>query len=135
MTTQQQLPRLAAPGAELPPELVDEGACTKPGVDPDWFIPEAKEPDIRRAQRVCDSCPVLALCDQWATEHDEWGVWAGRMRRNHKSLGDPDVRAQARQLFAEGKDHVEVARLLGISVQTAIGFFGSWRRDRGKGVA
>lgn len=114
----------------LPTELLDHGACTDPAVaDPDWFLPEADTTDARRARQVCDSCPVWERCDEWATTNGEWGTWAGR-RRGHNSLGDPDVRQTAHALFAEGVDHREVARLLDISVPSAIGFHQAWRRQQ-----
>jgi hypothetical protein len=112
--------------------LVRHGACTAPDVDPDWFLPEAHAADVRRAQRVCSGCPVRERCRRWATAHDEWGVWSGQMFRHDRAVEDPELRDAARQLFAEGKDHKQVATLLDISVQQAVGFCVAWRRRQQK---
>jgi hypothetical protein len=121
------LDRRVVDGDELA-VLVRYGACTGPGVDPDWFLPEANAADVRRAQRVCAGCPVRERCRRWATAHDEHGVWGGEKHRCCE-VPDPAVRETARRLFAEGKDHRQVAGLLGISVQRAIGFGVAWRRQ------
>jgi Transcription factor WhiB len=38
--------------------------------------------DADRAARVCEMCPVLRQCNEYATEnHVQFGVWAGKPRR------------------------------------------------------
>jgi hypothetical protein len=36
-------------------------------------------PDTQQqAATLCNGCPVRTACDTWATQHAEWGTWAGR---------------------------------------------------------
>mgnify|MGYP006299951135 CR=1 FL=1 len=54
-------------------------------VDPEVFFPVAKVhtrkaymQNLRTAQAVCSSCPVVAECAGYAIEHGiRWGVWGG----------------------------------------------------------
>ena len=39
----------------------------------------------RAAQTACVSCPLILLCDAYATSADEWGVWGGRTRLQRQS--------------------------------------------------
>jgi hypothetical protein len=123
------LDRRVVDGDELA-VLVRYGACTGPNADPDWFLPEAGAADVRRAQRVCSGCPVRERCRRWATAHDEHGVWGGEEHHPGGGRSDPELRDAARRLFAEGEDHRQVAALLGISTQRAIGFGVAWRRQQ-----
>lgn len=56
------------------------------GLDPELFTGHAWERDdqkkIReyRAKRVCEGCPVKALCLEEAITNDEYGVWGGTTR-------------------------------------------------------
>lgn len=138
MNSGQVGPRL---GRRVPVGDADElewlhthGACTEAGVEPDWFMPEAKEPDVRRAKRVCAGCPVKDRCLDWAVEHDEWGVWGGEMFRDkyNESRHAPELRETAQRLFVEGKDHRQVAELLDISLQTAVGYHSAWKRQQAR---
>jgi hypothetical protein len=108
------LDRRVVDGDELA-VLVREGACTAPRCEP---------------RLVCSGCPVRERCRRWATAHDEWGVWSGQMFRHDRAVGDPELRDAARRLFAEGKDHKQVAALLDISTQRAVGLCVAWRRQQ-----
>ncbi|MGW1174567.1 WhiB family transcriptional regulator [Kitasatospora sp. NPDC002543] len=33
---------------------------------------------LDQAAALCAACPVRQACNTWATEHAEWGTWAGR---------------------------------------------------------
>ncbi len=49
-------------------------------LSPDLFFSEIPE-DVKSAQRLCSTCPVILECDQWATEtRQEYGVWGGKLR-------------------------------------------------------
>lgn len=44
--------------------------------------------DNETAIKICNECPVKAMCLEWALHHEDWGIWAGtipseraRMRR------------------------------------------------------
>jgi WhiB family redox-sensing transcriptional regulator len=48
--------------------------------DPEPFFPEkgANGNQIAQAKDVCASCPVQALCLDWAIDHHErYGIWGG----------------------------------------------------------
>jgi WhiB family redox-sensing transcriptional regulator len=37
-------------------------------------------PDIARAKRICETCPVMAECLEGALgRHEPWGVWGGQL--------------------------------------------------------
>jgi biotin carboxylase len=59
-------------------DWIDRGACTKPDVDPDWFVADETDTTaIGQAKTVCRACEVRLLCRIWAYETNEWGVYAG----------------------------------------------------------
>lgn len=77
----------------------DEALCRTSGADPElWFPNGTTGPAVaqeRDAKAICDRCPVLAACRQWALDtHQQYGVWGGmtekdrdrwRRRRNRKA--------------------------------------------------
>lgn len=127
MLSPQWQPRITA-SEPVPGVLYYRGACTDPGVDPEWFSPDATPRTADRAKRVCAGCPVADTCRDYAERTEQWGVFGGVMFRHQPPLGDPDVREAAHQLFADGKDHREAADLLGISLHAAVGYRAAWRR-------
>ena len=51
---------------------------------PDLFFPPEggesasnQSARLAEARALCDGCPAFFECRQWATEHDEHGIWAG----------------------------------------------------------
>lgn len=80
------------------PAWMKSGNCV--GVDPDLFFPEAGAPDaVDAAKAVCDGCPVIQECRDWADECGEkFGIWGGessRERRRRRSERGRKPRAQA----------------------------------------
>lgn len=61
--------------ATAPPWELTAGACAQPGSDPDtWFNPDTET----QAIAVCESCPVIAACRDWAAAvRPAFGIWAG----------------------------------------------------------
>lgn len=50
------------------------------------FYPERGE-DIRRAKRICRTCPVIVECLEYAVAHNErFGVWGGLSERERRRL-------------------------------------------------
>jgi WhiB family redox-sensing transcriptional regulator len=42
-----------------------------------WFPEKGSTP--RQAKAMCDTCPVMGACLQWALDNNErWGVWGGK---------------------------------------------------------
>ena len=57
-------------------------------VDPDSFFPEGNVTPAEAAllAKVCATCPVQALCEDYGTRHDEDGYWGGLSRRKRQEL-------------------------------------------------
>jgi len=56
------------------PTYFGQAACV--GVAPTVFDGETLE-DILTAKKTCDACPIQALCRDWASKTQEYGVWGG----------------------------------------------------------
>lgn len=57
-----------------------------------FFPPKAERPQARlrretRARRICDGCPALVECGQFAREHHEYGFWAGESEEDRHLAG------------------------------------------------
>lgn len=64
---------LADAAAETPPPCTDAPEFTADTLTPD---------DLEWCKSVCRVCPLLALCDEYATRaRVPVGVWAGRQRK------------------------------------------------------
>ena len=63
----------------LPAVLLTDGACI--GRPPEWWTDySSNHRATRTAKQVCQQCPVIAECLQWARSANPRGVWAGRWR-------------------------------------------------------
>jgi WhiB family redox-sensing transcriptional regulator len=61
-------------------------ACSEPGVDPDIFY-EAHYKSVYEAKKVCDRCPLVMKCLDYALdEEEEWGVWGGLSADERRKL-------------------------------------------------
>ena len=79
------------------PAWMERGLCAEIG-DDFWF-PE-KGGSTLAAKRVCQSCPVIAECLEYAISNNErFGVWGGRSERERRDLMD------ARSTTCEGCGH------------------------------
>lgn len=57
---------------------MDQGACK--GMDPEVFHPEEEDPNyellVTVAKDVCEDCPVIEDCLDWAmTRKEKFGIW------------------------------------------------------------
>jgi WhiB family redox-sensing transcriptional regulator len=57
-----------------------------------FFPPKAERPQARarreaKARRLCDECPVLDPCRDFARDHREYGFWAGESEEDRHLLG------------------------------------------------
>jgi hypothetical protein len=116
------------------------GRCRE--TDPDLFFPEGRggavTTALKQAKKVCGTCPVRALCLDWAvTTGQTAGVWGGLdederlpLRREHV---DQRTSAYARCIdaqdlierrAAEGKSHRQIGDELGVC-HSAVGR--AWR--------
>lgn len=62
---------------------VEEAVCSQ--TDPEIFHP-AKGESRRAAVKICQSCPVIAECLNWALQHKETGIWGGTSENQRKQL-------------------------------------------------
>lgn len=66
--------------------MTDAALCTQmPG---DLFYPERGErAKYAAAKKVCDSCPLMQTCRQWAIDTREpYGIWGGLTERDRRNL-------------------------------------------------
>ncbi len=75
------------PGAH---EWRDEANCR--GNTRLFFPPKAERPQARarreaKAQRLCDACPVVEPCREFARDNREYGFWAGESEEERHLLG------------------------------------------------
>jgi WhiB family redox-sensing transcriptional regulator len=67
-----------------------EAACT--GQTNLFFAPAGERPETRvlreqRARAVCEACPALGPCREWAREHREYGYWGGESEEERAAAG------------------------------------------------
>lgn len=65
----------------------DEGAlCAQ--TDPELFFPEVGQTDlVRDARNICQQCPLLAECREYAVRHGELhGIWGGTTERERRRI-------------------------------------------------
>lgn len=55
----------------------------------DWYADGRR--NERAAAAACMTCPAVLLCDAYATEADEWGVWGARTRKQRREGVYPQV--------------------------------------------
>lgn len=76
--------------AEVLAHWRERAACA--GKPTEWWY--SSDPALYlNAHRICEICPVIVECDEWATKNREHGIWAGRARKNG---ADPDVLVETR---------------------------------------
>lgn len=57
-----------------------------------FFAPAGERPEARatreaQARAVCQSCPSLLDCRDWAREHREYGFWGGESEEERAAAG------------------------------------------------
>lgn len=68
------------------PQWMREAACTRDGVDPEWFFPERGQ-STKLARATCAACPVRSECLRAALESgEEFGVFGGTSPRERKAM-------------------------------------------------
>lgn len=56
-------------------DWISDGLCGQ--MDPEmWFRAEHARA-TKRAKKICMECPVREQCLEWASKHEEEGVWGG----------------------------------------------------------
>lgn len=74
----------------IPDEIGRQAACRS--VDP-RIMDGSNLADIAAARDICQSCPALALCKEWAVWHEPAAVWAGMTPAERAPLrgGEPMI--------------------------------------------
>jgi WhiB family redox-sensing transcriptional regulator len=56
--------------------------------EPDLFFPlgPGRSPEVKRAQGMCDRCPVRQQCLAYALTHDVGGIWGGATEADRQSM-------------------------------------------------
>jgi WhiB family redox-sensing transcriptional regulator len=110
------------------------GACQ--GIDPTLFDDHDDFPRSdggRAAKAICQGCPVLSECRDYAMGNERWGIWGGLDRRERDlaragaPVHDPEERrhaAQLRQLLADGVPLQNIAEQNRVSVRTVLRWAG-----------
>lgn len=75
---------LFALGADL--EWQDQALCAE--TDPGAFFPDRGDRHmVQRAKAICQHCPVITECREYAIgAGEEWGVWGGLSERERRKL-------------------------------------------------
>lgn len=70
------------------PEWVESAACY--GIGWDLFFPDRPDAkkSIAKAKKICDGCPVIGPCLEYALETNSPGIWAGTGPRERQSILD-----------------------------------------------
>ena len=76
-----------------------------------FFAPAGERPEARvvresAARHVCQSCPALVECRNWARQHREYGFWGGESEEERAAAGfrvDMPVGRVARYPKGNGK--------------------------------
>jgi hypothetical protein len=56
------------------PEVTGQEACLD--AEPELFFSEFAL-DIAMAKSICNTCPLIQVCANYATQHENFGVWGG----------------------------------------------------------
>ena len=52
-----------------------------------WFFTEPEDGSLyKKAQKICQDCPVRTACLEFALEHGEPGVWGGTTEAQRKRM-------------------------------------------------
>ena len=68
---------------DIPKEITGGGACM--GLDVNLFFSE-NIGEINQAREICATCPVRAMCLDYATFAEEFGIWGGTTTGERKVL-------------------------------------------------
>jgi hypothetical protein len=93
------MPRSATPSLD---EWHARGLCV--GADPEIFFPSHGDPGTQ-ARQICASCGVRGDCLKYATETDEFGIWAGLDQQQRRALRKKQQRREAAARTRTGQPH------------------------------
>lgn len=107
------------------PEWFSDGACV--GVDPALFEPSATNATGTAPWRgICNDCPVVDFCRNYAIEHEQYGNWGGltaKEREQLKHLGylanyQPQTTVQTNEIFQSQPSDMHDVEISRLTVET-----------------
>jgi len=106
----------------VPRLLTSLGRCRTE--DPELFYAE-DEQAVRQAVALCQSCPVMKQCLDYALDNEEFGVWGGateseRSRLRTKPLVSPEVRRHHEELMAALASGTRTLEELGVEFDCSV---------------
>ena len=95
---------IVMPGPATPSlgEWHARGLCV--GADPETFFPTHGSPGTEALQ-ICAGCVVRGDCLKYATEADEFGIWAGLDQQQRRALRKKQHRREAAARTRTGQPH------------------------------
>lgn len=67
------------------PREFENPLCSE--VDTELFFPETGANDqAANAKRICNRCPHLTECFEWALNNERYGIWGASSERDRRSL-------------------------------------------------
>ncbi|MGI5507447.1 WhiB family transcriptional regulator [Lentzea sp. CA-135723] len=82
------------------------GACTRPGVDPELHFPLTSQrgrltspsaiAQAAKAIRMCNGCPVLAPCREWGMTQSD-GIWGGLTVQDREAIREGEKRKKSKK--------------------------------------
>ena len=70
-----------------PHELGARAACYGSDVDA-WFpdmVGGFRQENVQ-AMKICNTCPVMAECLEWALHHERYGIWGGTTPKDRREM-------------------------------------------------
>ena len=104
------------------PMFGDSALCID--ADPEIFFSEEKE-DVSKAIAMCNSCPLIASCLEWALRNEEYGIFGGRTPAERETLQVNVELLPATTIQAWKKDRTQI---LGSTLKEASSEFGVTER-------
>lgn len=111
------------------PSFGERAACRKS--DPELFFSDRVR-DIAAAKSICDSCPLIQNCAQWAIRFEDHGVFGGLSEKERYLLrgAKPALNPQEQEIALQEVNFIlrasakEVATRFGAETRTVV----RWRK-------
>jgi WhiB family redox-sensing transcriptional regulator len=105
---------------------IDDAACA--GEDPELFFPKKNDGPAREAKALCNACPVLEACREYAQKSPVMlaGVWGGTTESERRHDGPINTRRPAPFLdrFLElrelGYNDLQIVHRLGLKPESLL---------------
>ena len=70
------------------PLFISNGVAPCATADPEVFFPHkgANGNNINMAKRICQTCPYIHPCLEWALDNKESGIWGGTTETQRKKM-------------------------------------------------